>query len=339
MAAPRVSAADLCGKVIDCHAHVGMSTKCYASVEYPYGQTLEGLYYRQLAAGVDVNVVFPYSAELFFDAQALVNEGRATPAENPLSPAPYATENRMLLAEVYDFCPEIQDRFLPFISVDPERAVSEQLKALEQLTEHHAIYGIKIVPVACQSSITGLLRGGRAFVDFARERDLPFLLHTTYDPREGYSTASETFRVIEAYPDLRVCLAHCIGFTRKYLDRAAERPNVWVDTAAMKIQVQLAHEGSAVMAPPGARFPADYSDYIQVTQALVEAYPDTIIWGTDSPAYSYICRRQQAEGVIEEFRLKATYEDEKAALDALTPEQRSRACNTNTLRWLFGNGG
>jgi hypothetical protein len=61
-----------------------------------------------------------------------------------------------------------------------------------------------------------------------------------------------------------------------------------------------------------------------------------MLWGSDSPWYTFICRRKQGEGSYLEFRLKARYEDEKAALDALSDDLRVRACNSNTLRFLFG---
>ena len=92
----RVARAGLAGKVIDCHSHLGVSLKAYASAEYPYAQTAEGLYYRQLAGGVDVNVVFPFSADLHFDPARLV-EGEMVPAERPVSPVPYTAENRLLM--------------------------------------------------------------------------------------------------------------------------------------------------------------------------------------------------------------------------------------------------
>ena len=58
---------DLRGKTIDCHSHAGVGLKYYSSLEYPYGQTVEAIYYKQRSSGVDVNVVFPASASLFFD--------------------------------------------------------------------------------------------------------------------------------------------------------------------------------------------------------------------------------------------------------------------------------
>ena len=240
------------------------------------------------------------------------------------------------MREVFVFCPELTPRFLPFVCMDPGRDVDGQLRALHKLEQEYPIYGIKISPVICQSKVTHLLDKGRGLLEFARERDLPLLFHTTVDPQEGYSHATDVFRVIEEVPDLRVCLAHCIACHRQFLERADALPNVWVDTSALKIQVQCVYEESPVMASPEARFPSDYSDHTRVMCSLAEAFPDTMIWGTDAPAYSYICRRQQAEGVIAEFRLKATYDDERAALDALPPELRRKVSNSNTLRWLFG---
>ena len=336
MAEKRIGAADLKGRVTDIHAHVGISVKSYAAQEFPYCQSLEGLYYRQKASGVDYSVVFTYAPDLYFDLGTLVREGRMVPARKPLFEAPYELENRMLFKEVFEFCPEYQDRFLPFVVVDPVRKVREQLAALRDLAAQHPIYGFKVVPVGCQSKVTGLLEEGEGLLDFAEERDLPVLLHVTVHPEEQFSQASDTFRVVERRPRLRFCLAHCIGLNRAFLERAAAAPNVWVDTSALKIQVQAAHEGYAFMAPPDARFDWDYSDHCQVMRELLARFPDRIIWGSDSPSYSYIARRLQGEGRYLDFRLKGTYEQEKAALDGLAPHLREKACSTNSVAFLFG---
>ena len=79
----------------------------------------------------------------------------------------------------------------------------------------------------------------------------------------------------------------------------------------------------------------DYSDHTRVFQELVERYPTTMLWASDSPFHSYITRRLQGEGVYREFRLKGTYEEEKAALDALSAAQRALV-SANTVRFLFG---
>ena len=326
---------DLIGKTIDVHAHVGISIKAFAEIGFPYCSSIEDLYYRQKANHVDYSVVFPSNADLFFDIYAYIATGKLVPAEKPISKIPYERENRMLLTEVFDFCPELKDHFLPFVSVDPGRKVKEQIEALRDLEEDFPIYGIKIVPISCQSNVAELLGEGEAFLEFAAERNWPILFHVTVHPDEEFSQASDTFKVIERHPELRYCLAHCIGLHREFLERADELPNVWVDTSALKIQVQLAYENSPTMALPPDRFDCDCSDHIKVMQALVERFPETIVWGSDAPYHSYITRRLQGEGTYVDFRLKGTYEDEKAALDALSADAREQIC-LNSIEFIFG---
>jgi predicted TIM-barrel fold metal-dependent hydrolase len=334
----RIGPADLAGRTIDIHSHLGLSVKAYAACEYPYCQSIEDLCYRQRANGVDAGVVFPFAPDMAFDLRALVSEGRVVRSGAAASPVPYQAENRMVFAEVHRFHPEWQTRFLPFVSVDPGRCVPEQLASLEELAGEHPVYGIKISPVFCQSPLSCLLGEGAAFLEFAARLDLPLLLHVTVDPTEEYSQVSEAFRIVERHPELRFCLAHCVGLSREYLERADAAANVWVDTSALKIQVQAAFEGMAFMAPPAQRFDWDYSDHRQVMCRLLEAFPRTIVWGSDSPAYTYIVHRRQGADSWLDAQLKGSYEDEKAALDALPPDHRLRACSTNSLAFLFGVG-
>lgn len=336
MKAPHLTPADLAGKTIDVHSHVGLSLKAYANLEYPYAQTVEGLYYRQLAGGVDVNVVFPYAAELYWDLDAAVR-GEQRRGTSELAAAPYVIENQALMREVFTYCPELARRFMPFVSIHPTERVGEQLKALEALEAEYPVYGIKFIPVFCRAPIRELLDAGRDFVDFARERDIPMLMHVTGDPNEEYSQPREAFAVAEANPGVRFGLAHCLIFSQNYLEMADRAPNVWFDTAALKIQTQMVFENSPLVPPPAELFDGDYSCHVALMRQLVAAFPETIMWGSDSPAYAYICRRQQAAGHIGEFRLKGTYEDEVAALEGLAPAQRRQVATDNTLRFLFGD--
>jgi predicted TIM-barrel fold metal-dependent hydrolase len=335
MQPPHLSPCDLRDKTIDVHAHVGVTIRGYARQEYPYAQTIEDLLYRHRAAGVDAGVVFPLAPDLYFDPRALI-EGIMTPSTQPVSPAPYAIENEMVMTETFRCFPELARRFIPFVSADPARAVDAQVRALQRLRDEYPFYGFKISPIVCQSKALTLLDAGRPLMELARALCPAVLFHTTVDTREEYSQPGDIFRIIERYPDLRFCLAHAIGFDAGFLKLADQAPNVWVDTAALTIQVQLAREGNPIMAPPARRIDADFSDHRKVMLALMEQFPDTIVWGSDSPAYTYIARRRQAEGVWVDFRLRATYGDEKAALDALPSHLRRKACNANTLQFLFG---
>jgi predicted TIM-barrel fold metal-dependent hydrolase len=336
MSAPQhLAPAVLAGRTIDCHSHAGVWLKAYACGEYPYAQSIEGLYYRQRAGGVDVNVVFPCSADLHFDLAAL-RRGEMVPARDPVSALPYAAENALLLREVFEICPEIASRFMPFVSADPVRAVAAQVESLRALAARYPVYGIKINPVGCQSPVSRLLHEGAALLDFAEARDLPLLFHVTTLRGEEYSQAVDAFAIAESRPGLRFCLAHCLQFDRELLRRADQAPNIWVDTAAIKIQVDLVRQEMGRGLRREKLWDADYCDHLAVFSALCEALPQTMIWGTDSPAYSFICRRKDGEGAHREFALRGTYEDEVRALDSLGAALRARVGSDNAREFIFG---
>ncbi len=320
-------------KVIDCHNHVGVCIKAYARLEYPYAETLESLYHKQLAAGVDLSIVFPFTSDLHFNIKKLAATGVNTTESSPISSAPYKIENELVMHEVFRFNPELAHRFIPFVSVDTERKVSAQIKALESLEQTYPVYGIKINPTVAQSRTAALLTKGRAFLDYAAERNMPLLFHTSPLADDHYSYAGDAFKVMEKRPDIRFALAHALVFHRGFLETAAAMPNVWIDTAAFKIQVDVfnAMKLSKTYKP----IDADFSDYKKVMQALTALYPDKIIWGSDSPAYSYICRRWQGNTFVD-FNYKGGFIAEKDALDALPKRLKTKISNANTLDWLFG---
>ncbi|MCK5843286.1 MAG: amidohydrolase family protein, partial [Victivallales bacterium] len=213
----------------------------------------------------------------------------------------------------------------------------EQITELRKLEERYPIYGIKINPVAVQSKATALLDAGKPFLDFAVDRNIPFVFHSTTVPNDIYSQASDILRIAETRTDLRFCLAHALIFNKRALDIAHELENVWVDTAALKIQVdvvnQLVEEG---VLSSNDLLDADFSDHRLVMKTLCEKYPDTILWGSDSPAYSFHCVRAQGDGNIQNFAFLGKYEDEIAAINALAPDAQERVSNINTLNFLFG---
>ena len=321
---------DLVGKVIDAHSHIGIALREAAQINFPYCSSAEDLAYRHKANGVDFGVVFPISPALYYDLPTIIETGELRPAARPISRVPYERENRLLLTDVYRFCPEHSRRFMPFISVDPGRLIDEQIASLEELEQEFPIYGVKIHPLMAQSKALALLDVGAPLLEFFASRNWPVLFHASTDPTDPFSQAADILLVVERHPELRFCLAHCICCHRESLERAATLPNAYVDTAALKIQVELFR---AEKSP--AMLDLDYDDHRRVFQELVERYPTTMLWASDAPFHSYITRRLQGEGVYREFRLKGTYEEEKAAFDALAPSQRAQV-SENTVRFLFG---
>jgi predicted TIM-barrel fold metal-dependent hydrolase len=328
---------DLQGKVVDAHSHIGIALREAAQINFPYCSSAEDLAYRQKANGVDFGVVFPIAPIFHYDLAALVETGELRSTARPISPVPYERENRLLLTDVYRFCPEHSHRFLPFISVDPGRLIDEQIAMLDELEQEFPIYGVKIHPLMAQSKALALLDVGAPLLDFFAARNWPVLFHASTDPTDPYSQAADILDVAERHPELRFCLAHCISAHRPSLERAAAMPNAYVDTAALKIQVDLFRaEKAAGDARSAEMLDVDYSDHVRFFRALVDLYPNTMLWASDSPYHSYITIRHQGHGVYREFRLKGTYEQEKEALDGLSPDQRDQV-SQNTVRFLFGD--
>ncbi len=334
MAVRHITREQLTGKTIDVHAHVGVWLKALYCGDFPYAQSLEGLYYRQKSGGVDFNVVFPFCSDLYFDTQKLRN-GILTPADDPISPAPFAAENRSLLHEIFEICPELSGRFLPFISIDPLRAVDEQIAELTALDEQYPIYGVKVNPVISQSKAIELLGPGTPLLDFAEERNWPLLFHASTIEGEEYSQATDILQIAESRPGIRFCLAHCLLYNRELLAKAASMSNVWIDTAAMKIQVDLANKLIADDVISGELLiDADYTDFRKVMQTICGMYPEMMLWGTDSPAYSFFCVRKEGKDRTSVFKFKGTYEDEIEALRCLPADLQAKMSNSNILAFL-----
>ena len=227
------------GKVIDCHNHIGVSIKAYACLEYPYAETVESLYCKQQSAGVDVSIIFPFTPDLHFNLRSLISKGINISDRKPFSEVPFGLENNLIMYELSRFNPEYRENFIPFVSADPMRKIDAQIKYLESLEKKYPIYGIKINPTSSQSRIDSLLKKGEPLLKYARERNIPFLFHTSPSTDDYYSYVGDSLKVIEKNPDVRFILAHAIVFHKGFLDIADSMPNVWVDTAALKIQVDL----------------------------------------------------------------------------------------------------
>ncbi len=334
-ASSRPSPDDLTGRTIDCHTHAGVNLRMYIRGEFPYAQTVESLRAQQDTGGVDVTVVFPFSGDLFYDPAGLA-DGHCRPTEHPLSPVPYDRENRLLLDEITRFASVEPGRFLPFVSADPARCVPEQCRCLERLLTSYPVIGLKINPTGCEAPVRALLEQGKPLLDLAEDHDLPILVHATTIPFDEYSQAEDIFAIAESRPALRVCLAHALHFDHAALARAADLPNVWVDTAAMKIQVDFVRSLLGTTLDRSNLIDADYNDHLDVMRNLCSGWPDLILWGTDSPAYTFICRRPQGQAEPVEFCLRGSYAEEVAALRALPNDLQRRIANENTIRFLTG---
>lgn len=255
---------------------------------------------------------------------AALREGKIESA-GALETVPYAFENRRLLEELYRLFPQVSKCMIPFAMLDPARECRAQVEALRALADEFPYYGLKIQSTIIQSDITALLREGRCFIDFAAKKNLPFLIHSSIHPDDKWAQAGDILSIAEQVPEVRFCLAHSCRFDKPSLDRVAELENTWFDCSAHAIHCDVAVQGLPVVATPERRFKSNYADPAQVLFDLATAYPDKLMWGSDSPFYSYVDKN---------LSLLSSYRREIDCFAPLSKQLLQAITRDNTLRFL-----
>ena len=320
--------------VIDCHNHLGVELAFYLRGFYPYAQTLPHLLAEGDMAGVSHFLVFPMVTHFALSLAGM--QAGEVRTEGALETVPYALENRRLLGEVYHLFSGQAPRFFPLAMADPLRTVDRQAKALRLLWDDFAetarttsgqsrppYVGLKFQTTMLRSPIRALLHEGQALLEIARERGLPLLIHSSVHPDDVWAQAHGICDIAEALPDIRLCVAHSCRFDRECLDRIAALPNAWFDCSAHIIHCRLACSDAPQIAPRSRRFDSDYAHPSRVLHDLAEAYPEKLIWGSDSPYHSYVDAN---------LTLWATYQEEAACLHDLPEPLSCRIAAINPVR-------
>lgn len=313
--------------LIDCHNHIGADLFFYLNGHYPYAQDLVALTNEGSRHGVTHWVVFPMVAHSWFDINAM-RAGNLVPG-GP-GKVPYAFENERMLREIYQQFPDLGRRTIPFAMLDPLREPAAQVARLRELLREFPFYGLKIQATMTKSSVPALLDTGRCFIDFAEEHNLPFLIHSSVNVEDVWSQAKDILRVAESAPRVRFCLAHSCRYDRECLDRVAELPNTWFDCSAHRIHCMGAAAGMSFVAEPARRFATDYNDPKVVLRDLADAYPEKLIWGSDTPFESFVADEKET-GFIS---LRSTYQEEIDCVRALPADAQARVGCRNLLDFL-----
>lgn len=313
--------------IIDCHNHLGTDLLFYLHGDFPYAQDVPTLERDANYAGVSHFLVFPMVSYAAMDVDAL-KQGRIELGGN-LEKVPYAFENRRMCTELYGYFPAAGARSIPFAMIDPARRVDEQIVELTALCKEYPIAGLKIQATIIRSHIETLGTIGRKFLDFARDNDLPFLIHSSILPSDEWSQCRDILKIVRENPDIRFCIAHSCRFHKPSLDEIAELPNAWFDCSAHRIHCFLAVKDGGSVAIPSERFPSNYEDTGQVLRDLATTYPDKLMWGSDSPFYSYVAKSENGF-----THLISSYAEEVADLKSIPQPLFEKVACENTLNFL-----
>ncbi|MCK5843150.1 MAG: amidohydrolase family protein [Victivallales bacterium] len=317
-------------QIIDCHTHIGISFNNYvATSSYPYSMCIEDLLVRMDFLGIDRSVVFPFESSYY----PLLGEKKRlnSPA---VSSFPYEKENRNLMTEVFEIFPEHSDRFIAFAMFDPTNETSRQTELLEELNERYPLCGLKTVTTYIQAFVKDFLKPDNKIRDFALRNNFPLTFHCSWIDNDPWANVFDVLEIVKALPELNFALAHTARFSRKALDMAAELPNCFVDVSAFKIHCDLAVMKSPVVGNGADGFEADYADPVSVLAKLAETYPETIIWGTDTPYHYFAQKHLDQDGNLQDSRLMAPYDCEIKILRAIPENARRSISYKNTLNYL-----
>jgi len=323
-------------KRIDVHTHVGMDPANFARGDYPYAQSAEDLVVRLDRWGIDAAVCFPFLYTSYFDMDAFV-AGRLVKADSRVCPAPYALENERLCDEINAAYPQCAGRLLPFAFFDPGREQAAQCDALRDLCGRYPLFGLKTATSYLRSHVTDLLGAGACLLDFAASRGLPVMIHSAVAPGDPWAAVEAILKVVRARPEVRFCIAHTCRFDRPALEAADRLPNCFVDFSAFIIHCELARRNDPAVAAAERRFPADYDRPAEVLARIAAAYPETMLWGTDSPYYCFMGRYVDDAGKTVVWRLACDTDDDTSAFRRLPPPVRQTLAHDNTMRYLFGS--
>lgn len=321
-------------KLLDVHAHVGVDPLLYLTHSFPYSHSLRDSFEGGQRVGITHSVIFPWVTSFYYHLPSLMR-GKVV-LERKIGKAPFHFENEQMLRQLYEILPSYISRYIPFVMVDPLRETRKQVRGLEALLHQYPFYGLKVHPRATQAYVESLGREGKPLLEFARAQNFPILIHGTLSPLDPLSQVSDILKLAGENPQLRFCVAHFCGFHQKLFEKADRMENVWVDSAAMSIGCDLVVQKSKVYESGTAKVPSNYRRPPVVFKELAERFPNTLMWGTDDPAHTWVSNIRYGRGKIERLELWGSMEREKELLKYVRGDLRRKVACENALKFIEG---
>ncbi len=169
--------------------------------------------------------------------------------------------------ELFDTC-SVDERLIPFISVDPNRG-EEGLRMLERLVKKHNPVGLKVYPA------TGFYPDEERYDpywDMVEDLGLLVLSHAGMalaPMEEKYCRPTHMKRVAEKHPDMNIIIAHMGGkFHEELAPIMREHDNVYTDCSALQ-----------------GWMPSEPEQVYSRLESICGEFPERVVFGSDFPIY------------------------------------------------------
>lgn len=317
---------DLNNKLIDSHAHAGMSLSNFFDDKYPYCYSIIEIDKCLKENEFDYACVFPFPAYIC-GSNIKLSENDLDTLRPMFERIPYKKAIEKLLLEI--------DRFklnsiLPFGMFSINYAIEEQLNFLEQVADR--IYGLKYYPDADARRIFELKNDGGCFLRFLIKHNIPLVIHVSENAclrGQGYSDVTEAIQLAQDFPELRIAVAHMGHFNQKALEKASQLNlnNLYFDLSPL---LHICHIRTV---NPGDVLDLNYSSPQHVINSLINLFPNKLIWGSDMP-FNFTCNLNNANHNFDYQNF--TVSKNVSVLNTISTESKSKICTENILDFLFG---
>lgn len=261
-------------ELFDIHSHIGEQRHNLFGENnlYPRRQELEVLI-DKYKERIDKIVAFPMPGTVYF------NYDSPNPKKSGISKHPFELENRALI-EAVDASGR-GDKIVPFACVHPRECVTEQLNQLSELMRNKRLCGIKFHTLDTDSSIDDFF-SNTEIVDFCKHYKMPIMIHS--GNFEGVENCNGIFDWADKYPELNICLAHLMTFSKDFFEGLEKYKggNVFTDTSPfLALCAYMSKTGKENMNTTALDL--IYDNPLLVLQSLYKKFPSSLIWGSDEP--------------------------------------------------------
>jgi len=300
----------------DIHTHVGEQINdLYDEPEvFPRKETIQELV-EKYDERIEKIVTFPMPGTVFFNYDG----SETIRSQTGKSSFPYQLENKALIESVDKY--DKNNKIIPFACVDPKIMVSEQIEALDNLSQNNRLVGLKFHTLDTNCTVDDFFVNNE-IVAFCKEKQIPIMIHSANF--NNVENCNGIFRWANQYPDINMCVAHLMTFSETFFKQLStyQGNNLFTDISPFLGLCQMIKQIPDI----GPQLDLPYDSPNEVLSTLYKYFSKFLLWGSDEPFGKF--------KLSDEYYVNNTLEEELKFLFSLEPSIRERIAGENSRRYL-----